>query len=509
MAALIQNIILEPCCPEHEQVLVAIENPAGINLTLGTGYISLDDSKCYIILSSEISSVTPLEGFPDAINGDQFNELFTVSSEGCENTKCLECEQPEPEPEPEPVVPDPDDPQCCPPEEDIRLCFNISNDDASLNGTYLKQPDLYNDKPYFIYQFEIDGGFLYSFIIFDGEKWLHFISNSPFNALTDPDPDPELAFNQSDTLINPFWEPLDNPSGDLISLFTFCCNEAYNKYYAVQNCLNPDIIFILQTPINSNHSPNQILSFDLSNTPYENLVNCWTVVQELDNYIDNILVMCLEVTDCFSNCDSCLPSVKCTRAINQGNVRRRLSYRDSEGNIQETEEIVGIGKTSRKYCVLEWLSSNIEVIDFGDCIDDQCPETPRPKPFVAPGYNSPICTTDQYERIVCRYSENKYREMMDKRFGIENCCPDDSISNDIKYELIHLQILEDPNYECVTGLNPCDSGCGYISLNRPNLCNNNESENNQENGNNNGNGDDNNDDHNFEEAQLPRPNIPR
>lgn len=516
MAAIVQNIILEPCCPEHDQILVAVENPGEVDLTVGTGYISLDNDKCYIILSIEMSLGVPLENFPGAININQFNELFLVSFQGCENTKCLECEQPEPDPDPdpdpEPVVPDPNDPQCCPPEEDIKLCFNIFNDDASLNGTYLKQPDLYNDKPYFLYQFEINGGFLYSFIVFDGEKWLHFISNSPFNALTDPDPDPELAFNQSDNLINPFWESLDNPSGDLISLVTFCCNEAYNNYYAVQNCLNPEIIFILQTPINSNYSSNQVLSFDLSNTPYENLVNCWTVVQKLDNYIDNVFVICLEITDCFSNCDSCLPSVKCTRAINQSNVRRTLSYRDFEGNIQETKEIVGIGKTSKKYCVLEWLSSDIEVIEFGDCINNECPEIPRPKPFVAPGYNSPICTTDQYERIVCRYSENKYRELMDKRFGIENCCPDDSISNDIKYELIHLQILEDPNYECTTSLNSCDSKCGYISLNRPNVCNNNESENNEDNINNderkNTENNEENNDTNSEESQLPRPNIP-
>jgi len=172
------------------------------------------------------------------------------------------------------------------------------------------------------------------------------------------------------------------------------------------------------------------------------------------------------IIDCFTKCEDCVPKCSCTRAVNGGNIAKRLEYKDCDGLIQLTEEIVGAGQRSKKYCTLEWTDEDVvEVINFGDCIDNACPEIPLPKRVVTPGYNTPICTPAQYERIVCRYAEIKYKEVLSKRYGIEDCCDDESLANDIKYELIHLQMLEDPEYVCVNNPRLCPPGCGYINMN--------------------------------------------
>jgi hypothetical protein len=147
-----------------------------------------------------------------------------------------------------------------------------------------------------------------------------------------------------------------------------------------------------------------------------------------------------------------------------------LTYVDCNNEEQETVEVVGAGKLSKKYCVQSWKSEDIEIVNFGDCVNDLCPEVPLPKRVVTPGYNTPICTPAQYERIVCRYAEIKYKEVLTKRYGIEDCCDDESLANDIKYELIHLQMLDDPDYVCVKNPKSCPSGCGYINMNIVHEC---------------------------------------
>lgn len=210
---------------------------------------------------------------------------------------------------------------------------------------------------------------------------------------------------------------------------------------------------------------NKVIQVDI-----DGIIRCFTVEittcteESLESLFENI------VLDCFTECEKCLPECTCTRAKNLAGEPRKLSYIDCNGDQKETDEVIGANKLSKKYCVQYWTSQDIEVINFGDCVDNSCPEIPLPKRVVTPGYNTPICTPAQYERIVCIYAEIKYKEVLSKRYGIEDCCDDESLTNDIKHELIHLQMLEDPEYVCVKDPKACPTKCGYISMNIVHEC---------------------------------------
>jgi hypothetical protein len=125
-----------------------------------------------------------------------------------------------------------------------------------------------------------------------------------------------------------------------------------------------------------------------------------------------------------------------------------------------TNEFVPAGKRSKKYCVLSWDDADaFDEYNFGECVDGNCPEIPQPKKLVTPGYNTPACTPEQYEKIVCNYAEQAYKLVLTERYGIADCCPDERRKWEIKYEQIQLEAITDPNYECQPY---SDCGCGYI-----------------------------------------------
>jgi hypothetical protein len=93
---------------------------------------------------------------------------------------------------------------------------------------------------------------------------------------------------------------------------------------------------------------------------------------------------------------------------------------------------------------------------FGDCINGQCPVVPFPKRKVKPGYSTPSCDIEKYEKITCKSSEIYYKQVMRRRYGISNCCPEEEEKWLIKKELIDLDALRDPDYICT----PVTSCCG-------------------------------------------------
>lgn len=75
---------------------------------------------------------------------------------------------------------------------------------------------------------------------------------------------------------------------------------------------------------------------------------------------------------------------------------------------------------------------------------------------VRPGYNTPICSADKYDKITCNAADIMYKKALELRYGISDCCPEENEKWLIKKELIELQALTDPNYIC----NPLTDCCG-------------------------------------------------
>jgi len=95
---------------------------------------------------------------------------------------------------------------------------------------------------------------------------------------------------------------------------------------------------------------------------------------------------------------------------------------------------------------------------YGDCNNGVCPPPVYIKRGVKPGYNTPACSADKYEKISCKASQALYRNVLELRYGISNCCPEEDEYWLVKKELIDLAALYDPMYPCApTG---CGCGCG-------------------------------------------------
>jgi hypothetical protein len=100
---------------------------------------------------------------------------------------------------------------------------------------------------------------------------------------------------------------------------------------------------------------------------------------------------------------------------------------------------------------------------FGNCVEGVCPPEIYPKRTVRPGYTTPICSTDKYEKITCKSAEILYKQVLNLRYGISNCCPDEDSKWLLKKEIIDLQALVDPDYTCThlsCGCAPSTCSCG-------------------------------------------------
>lgn len=103
-----------------------------------------------------------------------------------------------------------------------------------------------------------------------------------------------------------------------------------------------------------------------------------------------------------------------------------------------------------------------------------CPPPTYPKRFIRPGYFTPHCDTEKYEKFACKSSEILYKIVLEKRYGITNCCPDTDLGQRwiVKKELADLQGALDPNYTCTPAGTCCNNtptcGCGCNSA--PKTC---------------------------------------
>jgi len=103
---------------------------------------------------------------------------------------------------------------------------------------------------------------------------------------------------------------------------------------------------------------------------------------------------------------------------------------------------------------------------YGLCQFGVCPQPElKNNRTVRPGYNTPGCNPDRYDEITCHFADIMYKIVLEKRYGITNCCPDDDERWLVLKELIDLQALKDPNYVCPDCPCTCNSGKSYSSCN--------------------------------------------
>jgi hypothetical protein len=106
---------------------------------------------------------------------------------------------------------------------------------------------------------------------------------------------------------------------------------------------------------------------------------------------------------------------------------------------------------------------------YGECQHGVCPPPVfRNNRTVRPGYNTPICTPEKYDMITCNFADVMYKLVLEKRYGITNCCPEEDDKWIVKKELIDLQALKDPNYTCSECNNNCDSSSSCSTCNSEN-----------------------------------------
>lgn len=172
---------------------------------------------------------------------------------------------------------------------------------------------------------------------------------------------------------------------------------------------------------------------------------CWFV--EKSDPVENPQV--LQFLEKYDTCVDCVTKVKeckCTSAVRSDIGPGGLRYVDCNGGIRTTP-ILQTGERSEKLCTLYWITGD-EIIEYGTCIEGQCPTTPQPKRAVTPGYNTPVCSTDYYEKVECAFGESMYKDVLSERYGISNCCPENDMKWIIKHEMLMLDILVNPDYEC-------------------------------------------------------------
>lgn len=174
---------------------------------------------------------------------------------------------------------------------------------------------------------------------------------------------------------------------------------------------------------------------------------CWTVTSTRD--AENATVVFVENN--YVDCQTCLLDVLpclCSYVTNNRQVEKTYTYINCD-NERNTVRVIP-GMKSPKVCAKQWtnLTETDVLTSLGNCVDNQCPTIDVPRYTVKPGYNTPYCSAEKYEQITCRAAEILYKRVLEKRYGISNCCPDLDSDWLLKKELIDLDALRNPDYEC-------------------------------------------------------------
>jgi hypothetical protein len=243
------------------------------------------------------------------------------------------------------------------------------------------------------------------------------------------------------------------PSVQVITVaFDFeSCAACARTYYLLQDCsgILPDIY----TFTDLSNQVNLIIKLKDCDT-------CWRVLETRELQSPATIVSFeIEYIDC-TTCQTDVPCL-CSTIRNDQIFTASFEYVDCFGERVSTQSILP-GETSDRICLQRWLydvDQTNYVTYYGECIDNECPPPVYKVRTVKPGYNTPGCSVEKYERITCKASQILYRNVLTLRYGISNCCPEEDQDWLVKKELIDLAALYDPNYPCT--IQSC--GCGSTS----------------------------------------------
>jgi hypothetical protein len=224
------------------------------------------------------------------------------------------------------------------------------------------------------------------------------------------------------TIPNPVFVPCPN---DIINLvITYIENEASEN---IRGCLK--LTEILRTDI-----PEDAFIAD-----WEGIMQGVAAVSDCPE----CLKPCYKLIDCEQ-----YPTISTETPSFEAYIGKVIQWQDQLGNVHCA--------TVEKYLCKDevWPTEPIVVLDcFNLC--EECLPQPVPEPVfelssrsVRPGYNTPGCPADYYEKVNCKFSEAVYQEMIAVRYGIKTCCDIDMRKYQIKKEMLNLDALLDPNFDC-------------------------------------------------------------
>lgn len=236
------------------------------------------------------------------------------------------------------------------------------------------------------------------------------------------------------------------------------CVECLRQYYELTNCNDSEDVIYTYTDVSAYIG--QVIKI-------QGCDSCFTI-EETEIPINPVIVT---VSQTFETCPECVPPPPClcSRRTNYSTTAKEYQYIDCNGD-ESAVIILQPNESTGKLCVGEWRTfypetDNLEV--FGNCLLPSkfnwvCPIT-IPVKKVKPGYSTPSCDIEKYEKITCKASEIYYKQVMRLRYGISNCCPEDEEKWLVKKELIDLDALRDPDYICTPVTTCCSqpiSSCG-------------------------------------------------
>jgi len=187
---------------------------------------------------------------------------------------------------------------------------------------------------------------------------------------------------------------------------------------------------------------------------------CWEVFET-----DATAIYQVSVVSEFEDCPECLLATLTAKCVSFKNTDdKEVDFEVLLPDLDTDKITLNAGQTLAKDCYLLWnVPPAVVVTEYGNCVNGKCPELPKPKRKVTPGYNTPACTPEYYEKVECNFSEWMYKDVLEKRYGISNCCPEELMKWEIRHEMLMLDALVNPDYTC---LPQADCGCP-----QPTTCN--------------------------------------